>query len=214
MTESIWATWHDSYSDPESEVSHRLVHVRRRLSDALDAAPPGPIRLISLCAGEGRDVLGVLPAHPRRPDVIARLVELNPDVAAVARASAAAAGLDNVEVVTGDAALVAAYADLAPADVVLACGIFGNVDDAAIRATIDGLRQLSKRGATVLWTRSRRTPDVTTDVRRWFSEVGFEEVGFDVEDGRDFSVGTQRFAGETPPLDVTAKLFEFLPDKR
>ncbi|MET0699011.1 MAG: class I SAM-dependent methyltransferase [Mycobacterium sp.] len=204
-----WSNWHEGYADPDSDLSRRLTYVQRRLSDGLAAAPAGPIRLISLCAGEGRDVLGVLPTHPRRGDVTARLVELNPDIAAVARTTAAELGLTAVEVVTGDAALVSAYAGLAPADVVLACGIFGNVSEADIRNTISGLRQLSKPGATVLWTRHRGAPDLTPQIRSWFREAGFDEVGFDYEDGRRFSVGSQVFRSTTAPLDSSARLFEF-----
>jgi hypothetical protein len=204
-----WSNWHEGYADPDSDLSRRLTYVQRRLSDGLDAVPPGPIRLISLCAGEGRDVLGVLPTHPRRGDVTARLVELNPDIAAVARATAADLGLTAVEVVTGDAALVSAYAELAPADVVLACGIFGNVSEADIWNTIRGLPQLSKPGATVLWTRHRAAPDLTPQIRSWFAEAGFDEIGFDYEEGRRFSVGTQVFRGTTAPLDPSARLFEF-----
>lgn len=165
--------------------------------------------MLSLCAGEGRDVIGVLPTHPRRGDVTAKLVELDPDIAAAARSAVERAGLDRVEVVTGDAALLANYADLAPAEIVLACGIFGNIVDEDIRRTIDGLRQLSKPGATVLWTRSRRDPDLTPTVRTWFREAGFGEIGFDYEEGRDFSVGTQRFDGSTAPFEPETRLFEF-----
>ena len=159
--------------------------------------------------GPRRHRRAALPPAPRRRT--ARLVELDPEIAAVARSTAAEAGLRNVEVVTGDAALVSAYAGLAPADIVLACGIFGNVDDADIRRTIDGLPQLSRPGATVLWTRTRRDPDLTPSIRTWFQEAGFDEIGFDYEQDSLFSVGAQRFRGETPSLDPTAKLFEFLP---
>jgi hypothetical protein len=34
--------------------------------------------MIRLCAGQGRDVVGALVDHPRRVDVVARLVELDP----------------------------------------------------------------------------------------------------------------------------------------
>lgn len=204
-----WATWHEEYDDPESDISRRLRHVQRRLSDCLDKAPGGPLRLISLCAGEGRDVIGVLPTHARRDDVTARLVELDPGIAAKARDAAAAAGLSQVQVITGDAALISAYADLAPADIVLACGIFGNVSDEDIQRTIIGLRQLAKPGAAVLWTRSRRAPDLTPTVRSWFVEAGFSEIGFDYEEGRDFSVGSQRFDAQTAPLEPDTRLFEF-----
>ncbi|MGH3643954.1 MAG: SAM-dependent methyltransferase [Mycobacterium sp.] len=206
-----WKSWHQGYADSDSDLSRRLVHVQRRLTDALFVAPPGPIRLISLCAGEGRDVLGVLPNHPRRDDVTARLVELDRDIAASARSTAEALGLDRVEVVAGNAGLSSVYAGLAPADVVLACGIFGNVSEGDIRATIRGLPQLCRPGATVLWTRHRGAPDLTPQIRSWFGEAEFDEVGFDYEDGRRFSVGTQVFRGVTPAFDPTVRFFEFEP---
>ena len=154
-------------------------------------------------------MIGVLPTHPRRDDVTARLVELDAGIAARARTAAAQAGLERVDVVVGDAALISAYTGLAPADIVVACGIFGNVDDEDIRRTIIGLRQLAAPGATVLWTRSRREPDLTPTIRAWFTDAGFSEIAFDYEDGRDFSVGTQRFDGVTAPLEPATRLFEF-----
>src|SRR5215470_18129255 len=93
-----WVAWHAAYDDPSSSLSTRLRVVRGHLSRALDEAPPGPVRLVSLCAGQGLDVLGVLPGHPRGPDVSAVLVEFDPHNAALARQGAAAAGLSRVEV--------------------------------------------------------------------------------------------------------------------
>ena len=206
-----WRGWHRAYADPDSDLAHRLGHVQRRLSDALSGAPEGPIRLISLCAGEGRDVLGVLPGHPRRDDVTARLVELDPEIADVARTTAARLGLDRVEVVTGDAGLAAAYEGLAPADVVLACGIFGNVSESDIHRTIRALPQLAKTGATVLWTRHRGAPDATVQIRDWFTDAGFDEIAFDYEEGRRFGVGTHRFRGAVQPFDAGLRYFEFEP---
>ena len=51
----------------------------------LDHAPAGDMRLISLCAGQGRDVIGVLAGHPRRGGVRARLVVLDEHNFAFAR---------------------------------------------------------------------------------------------------------------------------------
>jgi hypothetical protein len=68
-----------------------------------DHAPAGDLRLISLCAGQGRDVIGVLAAHPRRDEVRARLVELDDRNVAIARQAAQPAGLDGVEVLPADA---------------------------------------------------------------------------------------------------------------
>src|SRR5579859_6239179 len=136
MAERDWYDWHAHYDDPGSGLSRRLSWVQERIRAALDGAPPGPIRAISLCAGQGLDLIGVLAEHPRRADVTARLVELDPRNTEVAARLVAQAGLSQVQIVTGDASLTSQYADLGPADVVLACGLFGNLTDADVAATI------------------------------------------------------------------------------
>jgi hypothetical protein len=72
-----WHGWHDDYDRPGSSLARRLDAVQARVSVALDSAPPGPLRAISLCAGQGRDLLEVLAGQPRRDDVRALLVELD-----------------------------------------------------------------------------------------------------------------------------------------
>ncbi len=170
--------WHELYDDPSSVLSARLRLVQAQLSDALDHAPAGPVRLLSLCAGQGRDVIGVLPAHPRRDDVSAVLIEADLENAETARREAATAGLPQVEVRQADAGRPSGYADARPADVLLLCGIFGNVSDADIRRTIVAAPALTAPGGTVIWTRHRRPPDLTPQVRAWFREAGFAEVSF------------------------------------
>ena len=177
-----WLNWHEAYDDPSSSLSVRLRLVRQHLSDALDLAPPGPIRLISLCAGQGRDVLGVLPGHPRGQDVAALLVESDHRLAAQARHRAADAGLAGVEVREADAGRVDSFADALPTDILLLCVIFGNVSTDDIQRTVEASAMMCAPGATVLWTRHRRAPDITPQIRAWFRASGFEEVAFDAPD--------------------------------
>ncbi|MGH9006212.1 MAG: SAM-dependent methyltransferase [Acidimicrobiales bacterium] len=207
-----WRAWHEEYDKEDSPLRLRLGLVRRRLGEALDQAPAGPVRLISLCAGQGRDVIGVLPAHRRRGDVSARLVELDPVLAAEGREAAEVAGLGEVEVVHGDASLTDAYRGAVPADVVLACGVFGNISNEHIRTTVDELPHLCAPGATVIWTRHHKDPDLTPSIRGWLGECGFEEVCFDTREGYFFSVGTHRFAGPPRPLRPGRRMFWFFGD--
>lgn len=123
-----WQAWHREYENPASWQARRLRVVQERIRVALDSSPPGPLRLISLCAGQGRDLLEVLAGHPRGVDVRARLVELDPRNSAIAAGAAAAAGL------------------------------FGSIADADIERTIATLPQLCARGSIVIWTRHRLAP--------------------------------------------------------
>jgi hypothetical protein len=204
-----WVDWHGQYEQPDSWLSRRLVVVQEQLRAALDREPPGEIPLVSLCAGQGRDVVPVVAAHPRREDVHARLVELDPANVRVAADGAAEAGLGGVEVVEGDASSTSAYEGAVPARIMLACGVFGNITDEAIRHTIDCLPTLCAPGATVIWTRGNRPPDRRAAVRQWFDERGFEELFFRGEP-EEFGVGAHRLVGDPAPFDPGLKLFTFI----
>ena len=205
-----WVAWHQAYDAPGSPLARRLELVQDRLRVALDRAPAGPVQLLSLCAGQGRDVLGVLATHPRRADVSARLVELNPALADVARATAGAQHLD-ADVRVADAGLTDGYVGAVPAQIVLLCGIFGHVTDEGIEAMISSLDQLCAPGASVLWTRHRNPPDLTPRIRRWFAAAGFEELAFEVlDDDLYVSVGHHAFAGQPTALQAGRRLFTFV----
>jgi hypothetical protein len=148
VTGTDWLAWHGAYDRPGSGLALRLAAVQQRIRLALDSAPPGPLKVVSVCAGQGRDLIGALPDHPRRDDVKARLVELDERNAALARQSAQVNGLPQVEVVIGDAALTDEYADMVPADLVLVCGVFGNMTDVDVERTIGYCTQLCAHGGT------------------------------------------------------------------
>lgn len=209
MTQRDWVEWHRDYDDPGSLLSLRGELVQEHLRTELDRALAGDVRLISLCAGQGRDVIGVLAGHPRRNDVRARLVELDERNVAVARQAAQAAGLDGVEVLQADAGITDACAGAVPAQIVVACGIFGNISDSDIHATVAALPSLCAPGALVLWTRHRMPPDLTPAVRSWFEDAGFREEAFDVSDDGFMSVGAHRLTGEPASLMPGQRLFTF-----
>jgi len=204
-----WRNWHDDYDKPDSQLAQRLQIVQDQIRAALDNSPPGPLRIVSLCAGQGRDLLEVLADHPRRNDVHARLVELDERNTTRATQAVQAAGLNRVEVVTGDAALTDHYRGMAPADLVLVCGLFGNITDDDVRRTIDTCWQLCRTGATIIWTRHRRAPDRVPKICAWFEARGFERVWLTAPELR-FCVGVHRFTGKTEPLVAGAQMFSFI----
>ncbi len=208
-----WRAWHDAYDDPGSSLARRLVVVRARIADTLDAAPPGPLRAVSMCAGQGRDLIPVLANHPRGPDVTALLVELDPALAATARRSAADAGLPGVEVVTGDASLTDAYAGRVPADLVLACGVFGNISESDIRRTVGCCAQLCATGGIALWTRRRTPPDLVPQICDWFGHEGFE-LNWLSDPAAGFGVGVHRFTARPRPLAAGLRMFSLAEETR
>jgi len=129
-------------------------------------------------------------------------MELDPENVRVARATAAAEGLTSIEVVEGDASISDTFESLGPADVLLVCGIFGNVSAADVENTVQTISMLCKPGAVIIWTRHRREPDLTRRIRRWLAEAGFAELTFDALDNASRSgIGTARLIGSPEPGD-------------
>jgi hypothetical protein len=210
VAERDWWQWHERYDDPSSELSQRLSVVQHRLAQELDRCPAGTVYLTSMCAGQAKDVVGALSGHPRRDDVKATLVELDERNVDIARSSIAAAGLPGVDVVQADAGGTDAYAGTAPAYLLLACGVFGNITDADIACTISALPTLCAANAYVIWTRHRRPPDLTPSINTWFEAAGFKPEAYDGPEGTLFGVGAHRFVGEPRGLEPGQKLFTFV----
>jgi SAM-dependent methyltransferase len=205
-----WEEWYHAYAEPDSPLSRRLVVVRTRIGECLDA-PTGsvPMRILSLCAGEGRDLLPELAARPALRTTTT-LVELHPRLAATARQ--AASNLTGVEVRQGDAGDPATFEDVLPVDLLLLCGIFGNISTADIQVTVSAVPSMLTAGARVIWTRGRfDDEDLRPAIRRWFTEAGLDEVAFDGEPER-FGVGVARAPAGLPDVPFSAtRLFTFTP---
>jgi hypothetical protein len=210
-----WHDWYREYDDPASSLSARLAVVRGQLRSLLGDAQ-GPVRLLSLCAGDGRDALPVLAES--RVEVRAVLVELDPALSDVARRSAARLELSGVEVRTSDAGDTSCASGAVPAEVVMACGIFGNVTDADIARTVNTLPSLLSPHGAVIWTRGCRVPedpsewegDPAEHVRSTFAAAGFEEVDFVRPEDQSFRVGVHRWTGPSAPYRPGVRMFTFV----
>jgi hypothetical protein len=205
-----WQAWHEDYADPSSALSRRLHVVQGHIRRWLEETAPAEVRVTSVCAGDGRDLLAVLAARTDAGRVSCLLVERDPDLASRADASARGTGLTGITVSCADAGTTDAYVGQDPADLVLLCGVLGNVSDADAFGTIDALPMLCAAGATVVWTRHRREPDLTPALRRQFMVAGFAEESFTAPENAHWSVGVHRLTRAPQPLRPGRRLFAFV----
>jgi hypothetical protein len=202
-----WEAWHAQYDDPESGLSRRLRIIQGLIGEWLDRTAPNDVRVVSACAGDGRDLLQVLRDRSDSKRVTATLLEY--DERNVARARAAAAEFPTIAVRQIDAGQAASYAGAIPADLVLMAGVFGNISDEDIRTTIEALPGMCNPDALVIWTRHRGAPDLTPTIRDWFAATGFVEESFFAPDDAAVGVGSHRFTGTPTPWQPTRPLFTF-----
>jgi len=215
-----WDAWHADYADPTSALSIRLAAVQagiradldRRAADGAD--PAAPLTVLSACAGDGRDILGVLAEPAYRPgprnQIAVSLLETDSRNLVRAERFCRDAGLAGVRLLDRDAGVSDSYLDVAPADLVLMCGVLGNLTDDGARRLVEFLPALCRPAATLIWTRSRRAPDLTPALREWLAAEGFTELSFTAPPGVLGSVGVCRFDGAPKPLTAGRQLFQFV----
>lgn len=165
-------------------------------------------RILSLCAGDGRDIIPVVAAIPpaRRPALV--LVELDDALAEAGRQRATAAGVA-ATVITGDAGDSATWRCHTPVDLLMLCGVFGNIPAADVQRTIGAARSVVVPQGAVLWTRGARgDDDPRPQAREWFREAGFDELAYEAE-AVGYGVGVNRAAAGANEAALPARLFSF-----
>ena len=201
-----WYAWHEGYQDGRP-LRRRLRLVQDQLRAALTEAPAGPVEIISVCAGQGHDVIGVLADSPRRSEVRALLVELDERNVAAARLRIAQSGLTGIEVRQADAGITDSYRDATPAGIVLTCGVYGSLTDDHVDRAVAALPGLCAEGAQVIWTAHRSTPGLYATVAAAFERHGFVPVRSDPDD--PFGVTRHRLGVPPRPLRAGERMFRF-----
>jgi hypothetical protein len=207
---STWNNWpRKAYT--RASFQERLAAVERHLGDGLDLAPDGPVRIASMCAGDGRDVLGVVESHPRRGDVVAWLVELDGNSVAAGAVHARRTGLEHrVNFLHADATSFATYRNIAPADVLLVCGVWGHVPLEERASLVRACGMLCRSGGVVIWTRGVRRGTARFEaIRQLFAGPTWEEVCVTITPDAKWAVATHRNMGPASALPVGGQIFQF-----
>ena len=181
MSDLAWWRWHSEYDDLSSPRSARLEAVQELLTAALDAAALGSgrntssaeLRLISICAGQGREVLPVLLTHPRGGDVSALMVEFDPLNAGFLTSALGATSLAGVDVAVADAGETSSYAAGVPADIVVCSGVFEHLSAPQVRGLVRGIPLLCAVGASLVWAIDHTPPGLVDTLGECLAEGGF-----------------------------------------
>lgn len=210
MNKINWSDWHEKYAEGEPSLTARLQHVQSVLRSYLQKHRGEEIKLIDICAGDGRDIIGVLANEPDPTRVSGLLVEINMSLAAAARKGAAEAGARNITVIEGDAADLSIYQPFGKADLLLLCGVFGNISEADMLRTVEYLPMLCKPGARITWTLNRKYADKLDTLRAAWRAHSFTETEYWESERSIYAVGSNVYSGEHVDLDSKISLFSFI----
>lgn len=209
-----WLEWHRGYDDPDSPLAARLQIVREFLSTALTritAEIDNEVRIVSICAGDGRDVLPVLSSHTC-PPVRARLIEIDERLAHRAKTLATSLDLNRVEVMVTDAGATDAYVGILPAHIVLAVGVYGNLSAGGARSLVQFLPSIVARGGLVISsTALNREQWMASDIPQWFMSAGFRELATLTDTAATLQVTMHEFSGSwRVEIRPGARIFDFI----
>jgi ubiquinone/menaquinone biosynthesis C-methylase UbiE len=206
-----WLSWHKHYDTAESPLNQRLALVQNAIRECLPDEPTTPYTILDICAGDGRDLIEVLDTYEHKEFLRGCLIELDPRLAKEAQERAQVAQLPSgLKIIQGDASQTYAYKTNIPADLILICGVFGNISDDDVTSTIQSLPKFCKRGTRVIWTRNRRAPDRTTATRNLLQENGFDEIEFASTDDGSYGVGMSAFTSSPPDIGGNVTMFRFV----
>lgn len=203
-----WYRWYEGYDGPV--LSERLKAVRAHIDDALADTEAGRIHIISMCAGQGHDIVGALERSNRRDDAWALLVEWDERNVRAARQRVDDAALTNrVTVKAADAGGTDAYQEIVPAGVILVCGVFGSLTDEDIDRTVETLPTLAAPGAHVIWTANRsQGPELWETALASFARHGFAPAASHSRSAR-IGVGRHRLMADPEPFLAGRRMFAF-----
>jgi SAM-dependent methyltransferase len=205
-----WSNW-PAMSYRRVAYRLRLRAVQDHFASSLDDASPRPVRVLSLCAGDGRDVMGVLESHARREDVRAWLVELDRRSVNAGIEKRNRLGLGRqVEFVHADATDFATYKNIVPCDVVLVCGVWGHVRPEDRLRLVQALAAFCKPGGVVIWSRGlKRGQRRFTELQALFERNSFERVRESITSDNKWGVSTHRYVGQPIQVPATGRIFNF-----
>jgi hypothetical protein len=185
--------------------------VQAHLTECLEMAPRGPLRIVSMCAGDGRDVIGVLRSHPRRTEVTAWLVELDRESVAAGLRLASGAGLGkSVNFLHQDATAYETYLEIAPSDILLVCGVWGHVPVHERSPLVRAVTCFCSPGGTVIWTcGTKKGGTRLQEIQSLFTGSSWEIVRLSSTPDKRWAVATHRYNGPPNALPRGGPIFNF-----
>lgn len=206
-----WKGWHAIYDRP-SGVNSRLLAVQKAIRECLALLPAGPVSLLSIFAGDGRDLVPVVAESVRRNEVRCLFIENDEALVRAGRQRVKAHALsDRMEFRCADATSAESYIGSVPVHFVLAAGVFGNLLPEDIVPCVKALTGMLKTGGFLVWTRSRHAGDGESGIAK--IQAALQDQGFVERNSggsAKFLVASHQFLGNTTQL-VDRRLFTFTP---
>ena len=211
------------YTEQHPGFVARLKTTTRMIAESLAEAPAGEVRVLSLCCGDGRDLLGALRDHPRKGDVRALMIDRDASSVRRGRQWAHEQGLgERIEFVNSDAADWTGMGGWVPFHMVIISGVFVHLTVEHAQNLVGALPMLCRDGSTVVWNRrvvaastgGQETGDPIPrahlpDLRAFFAAAGFVTAACEETGPIGHGILRDVYRGPVVPFEPRSGIFEF-----
>lgn len=202
-----WHTWNDHYDNADSELSKRLNKVKEYLKNTLlNIEIP---TVLNICSGQGKDILESMVELDKDAEVY--LIDTNTNSLNAAINFAKTNNIGTITFINEDASHTSTYKkyDIPKSNIVLACGLFGHLNQEDSYGLVDFLKTQIKANGTVIWTKNIEN-DSISNLRKYFIDNNFEEISYFGPEGSPWAVVCNKYIGEEFDLSKEYKIFNFI----
>ena len=202
-----WNDWHNHYDDLDSELSKRLGKVKEHIKNILlETENP---TVLNICSGQGKDILESMLELDKDAEVF--LIDTNIDALNSGINFAKKNNIGTITFINEDASHTSTYKkyDIPKSNIVLACGLFGHLNEDDSYTLVDFLKTQIKINGTVIWTKNIEN-DSISNLRKYFINNNFKEINYFGPEGSPWAVVCNQYVGEEFDLNKEYKIFNFI----
>jgi len=183
-----WTEWHEeAYNDINSLPYQRTEIVKDLINKYLSEIDKN-IVVISIGAGQSRDILPVLIGRKDNDRITTYLIDTDIECLNYAKNYAKDNNIINVHIVDMDGSLVKNYKDIPKADLIIFCGMMTQKNTDEVKNLANNIKLICNEDAQIIWSRHGYDGDYSTPFRNVFNENSYKELDFYISHKEPFFI--------------------------
>ena len=183
-----WTEWHEeAYNDINSLPYQRTEIVKDLINKYLSEIDKD-IVVISIGAGQSRDILPVLIGRKDNDRITTYLIDTDIECLNYAKNYAKDNNIINVHIVDMDGSLVKNYKDIPKADLIIFCGMMTQKNTDEVKKLANNIKLICNKDAQIIWSRHGYDKDYSTPFRNVFNENFYKELDFYISHKEPFFI--------------------------
>lgn len=183
-----WTEWHENAYNNTNSLAYQRTEIVKNLINKYLYEINKNVVIVSIGAGQGRDILSVLKERKDNNRIFTYLIDTDMECLDYAKNYAEKNNIINVNVVNIDGSLTENYKDIPKADLIIFCGMMNQKNTEEVKSLANNMKFLCNEDAQIIWSRHGYDEDYSTSFRNVFNENFYKELDFYISHKEPFFV--------------------------